>query len=73
MSVRYDPATLGQIDAVDVVALRALDMDRRPLGARLFGGLHEIQLEVPAADEIASLWRALPPGETMRCHVPPID
>jgi hypothetical protein len=71
MSVRYDPATLDQIDAVDIVALRALDIDRRPAAARLFGGLHEIQLEGSAADEIASLWRELPRGESMRCHVPP--
>src|SRR3954454_19323746 len=71
MSTNYDTASLGEIDSVDVVALAPLAMDRRPLAARLFGGLPEVQLTGSQAENIANLWRALPRGETMRCHVPP--
>lgn len=67
----YDPATLGPIDAVDVVALAPVATGRLPGSARLMGDCHEVLVEGRQAEEIARLWRSLPPGEPKRCHVPP--
>lgn len=69
-SISVDPASLPEIDEVDVVELGGFDppqvgdfirrADRRSLRV---GGL--------AAQNIAALWRSLPPGEMTRCHTPP--
>lgn len=68
----YDPSTLGRIDAVDVVALDAA----APVASvseyiRSSGVVGEIRLTGEDAERIAALWRALPPGEQARCHIPP--
>ena len=69
---RYDPSTLGRIDAVDVVAL---DASARVGSVSEFirssGALGEIRLTDEDAERIAALWRALPSGKQARCHSPP--
>lgn len=64
----HDPATLPGIDGVDVLLLpsdyetvpRKLAIPGRAL-ARLVG---------EQAQQVAALWRSLPPSDQMRCHLP---
>ncbi|HEX8916390.1 MAG TPA: hypothetical protein VF796_28825 [Humisphaera sp.] len=64
------PSTLPDVDAVEVVVMRGVESG--PHGympnAR---DARAVRVQGPEAARIASLWRALPPGEQMRCHVPP--
>jgi hypothetical protein len=70
----YDPSTLGQVDAVDVIAL---DYSRAPKVRsvnefiRSPAVIRERRLQAADAERIAALWRGLPPGEEARCHMPP--
>jgi len=68
----YDPSTLGPIDAVDVVALDA-SVTVSSVGEfiRSTAALGEIRLTGVDAERIAALWRALPPSDQARCHIPP--
>ncbi len=71
----YDPATLGEVDAVAVVELDA--SARRTAPPRLLSALvrdaatREVSLTDPEdVERIASLWRALRPADEARCHIP---
>ena len=72
-SLPYDPATLGSVDRIDVVAI----YPDAPVGSvndfvRSDAVRGEVSLiDVTDVDRIAALWRALPPGEQARCHTPP--
>jgi hypothetical protein len=72
-SLLYDPATLGDVDRIDVVAISA----DTPVGSvNDFVRSEAVEGEVRLTDStdverIASLWRALPSGEQARCHAPP--
>jgi hypothetical protein len=68
---QHDPSTLGRIDAVDVVALNAsasVGSVNEFIRSAVVG---EIRLTDVDAERIAVLWRALPPSEQARCHIPP--
>jgi hypothetical protein len=68
----HDPATLGEIDAVDVV-----DLDHDPAKVKTVADYIRVAVRAERrltgadAQRIADLWRKLPPGEQARCHMPP--
>lgn len=65
------PSTLPAIDAIDIVDLDGATGDRiqdclmETLPAR------RVRITGAAAQQIAEQFRTLPPGEAMRCHIPP--
>jgi hypothetical protein len=69
----YDPATLPEVDAVDVVLLEGAAPEGGPANdfIRSRAARPEIRLTGVDAERIADLWRALSPGESARCHIPP--
>jgi hypothetical protein len=69
--IDYRPEGLGSIDSVVVVDLRGVDADRVHEHIAESDALRSANVSGVAAQEIAELWRALPPGEAMRCHTPP--
>lgn len=66
----YVPAELPEIDAVDVVDLRGVGPAEAVARLRSVAGEASPRLRGTAATEVAALWRGLPPGEMMRCHIP---
>lgn len=65
------PSSLPEIDAVEIVDLRGIDanrVDEHMANAHAAPAWRVVRLE---AQSIAALWRSLPAGEQMRCHVPP--
>jgi hypothetical protein len=64
----YVPGELPDVDAVEVVDLRGVAPTEAV--ATLQRARGAVRLEGAAAAEIAKLWRGLPPGEMMRCHIP---
>jgi hypothetical protein len=65
------PSSLPGIDTVEVVDLRAVDANRV---TEYMANAHAApcwSVGGTEAQAIASLWRRLPAGEVMRCHVPP--
>jgi hypothetical protein len=69
----YDPATLPEVDAVDVIRLEGATPGGGSVNdfIRSRATQPEIRLTGVDAERIADLWRALPPGEPARCHIPP--
>lgn len=67
----YEPSTLGQVDAVDVVALDSTIRVRSVSEFIRLGVLEEVRLNDLDAERIALLWRGLPSSESARCHMPP--
>ena len=70
----YDPASLGAVDALDVLALAGLSDVELPsvyhvVRSKAVRG--HVRLTGEDAERIAALWRALPAGEQARCHTPP--
>jgi hypothetical protein len=65
------PSSLPAVDAVDVVDLSGVDANRVDEYMKAAADAPKIRLSGAEADRIASLWRALPPGEQSRCHIPP--
>lgn len=61
---------LPEIDAVEIVDLRGVEGNRVSTFMREAAATPCVRLEGEAAQNIARLWRSLPPSEAMRCHVP---
>ena len=61
---------LPAIDAVEIVDLRGVFGHRVSTFMREATVAPFVRLEGEAAQNVARLWRSLPPGEEMRCHVP---
>lgn len=70
-SIDYDPSTLREIDAVEIIDLRGLEPPRVAEYMTAAVGRSGTRVVGEVAQEIAALFRTLPPGEMMRCHVPP--
>jgi hypothetical protein len=84
-AAEYDPSTLGEIDAVDVLSIDlasyAEGAPRSELNSSIITApvneivrsspRRTIRLIGPDAQRIADLWRRLPPTEQARCHTPP--
>ena len=64
----YAPSELPEVDAVEVVDLRGVGPTEAVV--TLGRAQRAVRLEGAAAAEIAALWRSLPSGEMMRCHIP---
>ena len=70
MTESYAPSTLGPVDEVRIVDLRAVEAPRVSLYMRA----HDTPAWTAQGDEaqaIATLFRRLPYDEQMRCHIPP--
>lgn len=65
------PSSLPPIDEVAIFPLRGIEPNRVSEYMHHLAGAPSVRPDGAAAQEIASLWRALPPGEMMRCHTPP--
>jgi hypothetical protein len=65
------PLSLPRIDAVEVVSLRGLYPNRVSEYMAAAKEARRVRLAGAEAERIAQMWRALPEGEQMRCHVPP--
>lgn len=63
---KLDPATLPAIDAVEIFSI-----DGWPLSEVNLQEVPCVRLSGNDAERITALWRALPPGEGSRCHIPP--
>ena len=68
---RFSPWTLPTITSVDIVDLRSIDANRVSQYMQSAVGAPSVTLCGDAAQRIAELWRALPPGHQSRCHTPP--
>lgn len=73
MSLQHVPMTLGPVDCIDVMAIAS---DATVGSVNDFVRSSAVIGKVTLVDEvdvarIAALWRALPPGESARCHTPP--
>lgn len=68
----YDPASLPRVATVEVVDLRKIHGWTFGLGERppRKKAPPSVALPPAAAEEVAALWRRLPPGEQARCHLP---
>jgi hypothetical protein len=67
----YAPSQLPDIDAVELVDFKGL---RPNLVSGYMGAAKNapfVRLKGETAQQIAHLWRHLPPDEQMRCHNPP--
>jgi hypothetical protein len=67
----YSPASLPPITAIDVVVLQGINANRVDQYMHNAASAPRVRLDGAAAQRIADSWRALPPGEQARCHVPP--
>ena len=67
----YQPAELPEVDCVEVFGLRGSDPPRVSQYMRHIDRCAWMRLDGSDALAVAELWRKLPPGQTMRCHVPP--
>ena len=67
---RYKPASLQPVDGVDVLELRPGDSWPELHGFVRKGVYRGVSVEGEGALRIADLFRKLPEGEQMRCHVP---
>jgi hypothetical protein len=65
----YAPSQLPDIDAVELVDLRTLHLGS--VGMSKVKNAPFVQVKGETAQQIAHLWRHLPPDEQMRCHNPP--
>ncbi len=68
----YDPNSLPHVDAIEIVDIRRVDADRVSQYMQIAGDAPSVRVDGESARPIADAWRALMPGESARCHVPPI-
>lgn len=66
----YEPSLLPDVDAVEVVDLRDIQLHSVKEYMRAKDTPH-VRVKGETAQQIAHLWRQLPPDEQMRCHIPP--
>jgi hypothetical protein len=67
----YQPSQLPDIDAVELVDLEGLQPNRVSEYMKIAKNAPHIHVQGDTAQQIAHLWRQLPPDEQMRCHNPP--
>ncbi|HYG10929.1 MAG TPA: hypothetical protein VD835_13355 [Pyrinomonadaceae bacterium] len=69
--MKFNPALLPEIDAVDVVKLKGIHAGN--VDAYMQGVVEAPHVLVmdELAQQIADLWRRLPSGAQARCHTPP--
>lgn len=65
------PAQLPVVSSVELLIFRDLDQDVSLSDPRPLQKVPRKLLEGPVAQDIANLFRQLPPGEPARCHIPP--
>jgi len=65
------PSSLSRIDAVEVVSLRGLLPNGVSEYMAAAKDARRVRITGTEAQRIAELWRTLPEGEEMRCHIPP--
>ncbi len=70
-SIDYDPSTLREIDTVEIIGLLEVDAPNVSAYMTAAVGLSGTRVDGEVAQEIAALFRTLPRGPMMRCHVPP--
>jgi hypothetical protein len=66
----YEPSQLPDVDAVELVDLRGIKLHQVKEYMRAKDASH-VRVKGETAQQIAYLWRQLPPDEPMRCHLPP--
>jgi hypothetical protein len=64
------PESLPPIDAVEVVDLCGIGIGPRDFVTRA-ADAPSTKIRGRKARRVAALWRALPPGNQARCHIPP--
>ena len=69
--MKFSPAQLSEIDAVDVVSLKGINPDRVSEYMPNAVDSSYVRVTGNSAQQIAGLWRQLPSGMQSRCHVPP--
>jgi hypothetical protein len=67
----FKPAMLGKFDYVEVFDLQHVDFKRGCDWLELAKATRVVRVEGAAAQQIGKLFRALPAGGQMRCHIPP--
>jgi hypothetical protein len=67
----FTPAHLPDIDIVEVVDLSGVEPDRVGDYMPVAGNAPHVRLTGDSAQHLARLWRLLPPGGGIRCHLPP--
>jgi hypothetical protein len=67
----YEPSQLPDIDAVELVDLKGLQPKHVNEYMKIAKDASHVHVQGEAAQQIAYLWRQLPPDEQMRCHSPP--
>ena len=68
----YDPKSLPQIDAIEIVDIRRIDANRVSQYMQIARNEPHVRCNGESAQQFADAWRALTPGESARCHAPPI-
>jgi hypothetical protein len=67
----YEPSHLPDIDAIELVVLRGLYPNHVSDYMKIAKNASCVHLQGDIVQQIAHLWRQLPPDEQMRCHNPP--
>ena len=66
----YEPSLLPDIDAVELIDLKGIQLHRVKEYMRAKDTPY-VRVIGETAQQIAHLWRQLPPDQQMRCHIPP--
>jgi hypothetical protein len=69
--MKFNPAHLPEIDAVDVVNLEDIHPGHVDAYMQKAVRAPHVRVADELAQQIADLWRQLPPDEQARCHFPP--
>lgn len=68
----YNPKSLPSIDAVQIVDIRNINPSDVSQYMQVADDAQTVHCDDKSAQEIANTWRELTPGESSRCHIPPI-
>lgn len=68
----YNPQTLPQVTSVEVVDLRQIDANRENEYMENAADAPSVKCSDKPAKYIAKIWRGLPSGQKIRCHMPPV-
>ena len=66
----YDPGSLPDVTALEIVDLRRIDANRAGEYMNDAADAPAIKCDGHLAKDIANIWRALPAGDSIRCHTP---